>query len=337
MTKAEAVFDKENLLEVIKNSPNQLLIGFKLADDLKLDRKLNGMILSGMGGSALPGELIKLFLRQEKSSQSFEVKINRNYNLASQFPSTDKLYVFSSYSGNTEETLAALKDGLKLKVPILIMTSGGKLEKIALKKNLPLIKIPGGIQPRMALGYTFGALLGLLAHLKIINVKIENLRKTAEKISRDFVSFNKRGKAIATRINAKTPLIYSSESWKEIALIWKIMINENGKTPAFWNFFPELNHNEMVGFTRPNAKFEIIMLRDPKDHPGNLKRMNLTEKLLKKSKIKSISIDIPIGETILRIFSIIQLGCLASYYLAINNKQDPTPVKMVENFKKQMI
>lgn len=328
--------DKSDLFRVIKDSPDQLIVGFDLAKNIQYKNGFSGLTLNGMGGSALPGELIRLFLKQEKSKKSFSVNINRNYSFDYSQHRENQLNIFSSYSGNTEETIAALREGLKLKNPILVMTAGGKLEKIAKKNRLPLIKIPGGVQPRMALGYTFGALLRVLHNAGIVKIKKNELITAAGKIKSCFSSFDKMGRGIAAKIEDRTPVIYSSCDWQAVAMIWKIMINENGKTPAFWNYFPELNHNEMVGFTKPKADFYLLIIKNSKDHPKNLKRMLLTEKMLKKSGIKVSAIEILQGPTIFKIFSILQLGCLISYYLAIHNEEDPTPVRMVEAFKGKM-
>ncbi len=336
MTKVQNKIDRSNLLQIIKGSPNQLLIGFELAKDIKFNKKFTGIVLNGMGGSALPAELIQLFLDQEKKTKPFTIEINRNYDLSVKRIDNNKLNIFSSYSGNTEETLSSLKQGLKMKLPIIIMASGGKLQKIAEKKNLPLIKIPTGVQPRMALGYTFGALLRVLNNLNVSQVKKADLESDVLKVNRLFTSFNKKTKEVSSKIKNKTPIVYSSWNWKSLAMIWKIMINENGKTPAFWNFFPELNHNEMVGFTKQNAAFHLLILKDSSDHPSNLKRVDLTEKLLRKFKVSSSLFEIPKGPTIFKIFASLQFGCLISYHLAIMNKEDPTPVKMVETFKKNM-
>jgi len=111
------------------------------------------------------------------------------------------------------------------------------------------------------------------------------------------------------------------------------MINENAKTPAFWNFFPELNHNEMVGFTNPQGKFHFLVLKDPSDNPRNLKRFDVTTNILKDYGMDSTTIEMPQGDMLFRIFATLQIGCWVSYYLALEYGIDPTPVEMVEKLK----
>jgi glucose/mannose-6-phosphate isomerase len=119
-------------------------------------------------------------------------------------------------------------------------------------------------------------------------------------------------------------------------MIWKIKINENAKTPAFWNFFPELNHNEMVGFTLPQAKFTVVMLRDSDDHPKNKKRFEVTAGLLREKGVSVEIVEMP-GETVFeKMFGSILIADFTSYYLALEYGQDPTPVNMVEQLKKML-
>jgi len=119
-------------------------------------------------------------------------------------------------------------------------------------------------------------------------------------------------------------------------MIWKIMFNENSKTPAFWNFYPELNHNEMVGFTKLQGKFHVINLRDKNDHPRNLKRIEVTPDILKDYGVETTMVEMPEDGMLYRIFATLQIGCWASYYLALKYEIDPTPVAMVEELKEKL-
>jgi len=119
-------------------------------------------------------------------------------------------------------------------------------------------------------------------------------------------------------------------------MIWKIKINENSKTPAFWNYFPELNHNEFVGFSNPQAQFHVLMLKNSEDHPRDLLRYDVTAKFLKERGVGVNIIDIPDGNILYRIFAAIALADWISYYLALEYDQDPTPVDMVEDLKKAL-
>ena len=147
-------------------------------------------------------------------------------------------------------------------------------------------------------------------------------------------TYEARGQALAKKLVGKTPVIYSSPKYKSVAMVWKIKLNENAKTPAFWNFFPELNHNEMVGYTNPQGKFFIIMLKDKNDDPRNLKRYESTAELLREKEIDSEIIEMEGDDVFSRMFLSITLADWTSYYLALEYDSDPTPVEMVEKLKK---
>ena len=144
---------------------------------------------------------------------------------------------------------------------------------------------------------------------------------------------------VAKKLVNKVPLVYASNKFKCLARIWKIKFNENSKIPAFYNYFPELNHNEMVGFTQINKKnnaFHVIILRDKNDHLRSLKRMKFFANLMKTKGIEVDFIEIKNGDLLFKIFSTLLLGDWVSYYLALEYKVDPTPVKIVEEFKKKL-
>ncbi len=168
------------------------------------------------------------------------------------------------------------------------------------------------------------------------------MKKLAEKLDTINAVQEKKGQELAKKLKSKIPVIYASNIFKSLAQVWKIKFNENSKIPALCNYFPELNHNEMVGFTdlsifqSPISNFHLLILRDEKDHPRNLKRMDLTSKILENKGIGTTFIDLEKGGTFYKIFSNLLLGDWASYYLALGYETDPTPVKMVEEFKKQM-
>jgi len=347
------MIDKENLIETIKNAPNQLTAGLELSKNVKLDKNFYSIVLSGMGGSALVGELLQTYLSgtsnfrypiSDETPNSNEKKIisiviNRSYSLPPESYEPDCLNVISSYSGNTEETLSCFDEALKNNLNCLGIAAGGKVMDICKEKNVPFIEMPKpgpDFQPRFATGYSFSALLNLIANNGLITLDTNIFQETADKIKSDLPALENLGREIAQKIRGKTPIIYAPIQYKPLAMIWKIMFNENTKTPAFWNFFPELSHNEMVGFTKPQADFYFIMLRDKNDHPQNLKRLEITVNLFKEYGIESIASDIPEGNPVYRIFAAIQLGSFASYHLALAYGINPTPVEMVEKLKKML-
>ncbi len=332
--------DKENLLAIIEDMPNQLLAGWQLAESINLKGNFHSIVLSGMGGSALAGELLKIYLDETvnkiRKGNPLRVIINRSYSLPPEAFELNCLNIISSYSGNTEETLSVFEEVRQNNLTCLGLTSGGKLLEFCLQNKLPFIQLPAGIQPRMGLGYGLTSLLRALYQSGLIEDQQPKLEEVSLAIKNQLVRLKKNGQEIAVAIQGKTPVVYAPVQFKALALIWKIMFNENSKTPAFWNYFPELNHNEMVGFTNSQANFHLLLLKDEQDNSQNLKRYLATTEILQDFKIGAKIIEIPEGEILYRLFATLQIGCFASYYLAINYGQDPTPVEMVERFKSML-
>lgn len=331
--------DKSNMRKVILDFPKQFEEVLELAKDIKVESKFENIIICGMGGSALPADILITWLNHlisESSTSLPPIYIHRDYNLP---PRAGKksLIICISYSGNTEETISALKEAIGKKLKVAAIASGGKIEDLCKKYNISFIKIPSGIQPRSAIGYQFISLVKILSNSKVIKDASKEILELAKKLKK--LNQEKRGKEIAKKLVNKIPLVYASNKFKCLARIWKIKFNENSKIPAFYDYFPELNHNEMVGFAQINKKdsaFHIIILRDRDDYFKNLKRMKLFANLIKSKGIEVDFIDIAKGDLLFKIFSTLLLGDWISYYLALEYKINPTPVKIVEEFKKKL-
>ena len=333
--------DKSNLRQVILNSPSQFEAGLSLARDITVTGQFKNIIVSGMGGSALPANLLRTYcnslFQTHPKYKPFEIHINRHYSLPPESYTSNALNFIVSYSGNTEETISSLEEAHNSNLSFIGLSSGGKVEELCRKYRALHIKLPvpyPNFQPRMGTGYFFGSMFQLLVNQNLIPDTTNELLSLAGKLNSQMGNFEKKGMELARKIKGKTPVIYSSPKYKPVAMVWKIKINENSKTPAFWNFFPELDHNEMVGFTNPQAKFFIIMLKDAEDHEKNKCRYEPTARLLRKKGVESEILDMEGDNVFYKIFSSLNLADWTSYYLAIEYGQDPTPVDMVENLKK---
>ncbi|MFZ1654363.1 MAG: bifunctional phosphoglucose/phosphomannose isomerase [Candidatus Moraniibacteriota bacterium] len=332
--------DTSNLRQMILDGPDQLRVGFEIAKDIRVAGHFRSVEISGMGGSALPGNLFRVYLsdlarRQPETQPRLSIFQNRFYTLPHE-AYDECLNFFCSYSGNTEETIASFQEAIQAKLPSIALSSGGRIEALAKEHGVPYIKLPQptpAFQPRMGTGYFFGALFQVLVNQGLVPDTTSDLLDEAAVVKGQLGSIEERGKALALQLVGKTPVIYASTRYKSVAMIWKIKLNENAKTPAFWNFFPEMNHNEMVGWTLPQGKFSVLMLRDPDDHPANLKRFAVTAELLRKQGVEVKVIDMEGGTVYTEMFQSIALGDFTSYYLALEYGQDPTPVAMVEQLK----
>lgn len=335
-------FDKSNARKVIMNFPKQFSVGLDAAKDVKIVGDFNQLIFCGVGGSALPAAILKML--RGFYEWPIAIKIHRSYDLPARVSPRALIFAIS-YSGNTEEPISSYEEAKKRNLSVIGITTGGKLAELCKKDKVPWVKIPvfkEKIPPRSAVGYQFAAIVKVLSNSNII----KGLDKDILTISKALKSstLEKQGKELALKIKGRVPIIYASDKFKELAQIWKINFNENSKSPAFWNYFPELNHNEMEGMSHElecectdKSIFHVLILKDEDDYPRIKRRMDVTAQLLKKKGLKVDTINLPkIKNLLVKIFSNYILSQWTSYYLALEYKTDPSPVKTVEEFKKKL-
>jgi len=318
--------DKENMLEVIKKFPSQCRDALELTKGLSIPGDVKNVVILGMGGSAIGGDLLKSYMHDS----AIPVYVNRDYKVPN-FVNEQSLVFAVSYSGNTEETLGAYRDAYEKRAKIVGITSGGKLAEECDK----IIKIPSGLQPRAAIGYLFFPMLGILHNTKLTRVKNEDLNELLT-ILKDADKFNDEGEALSKKLRDKIPIIYSSEKLKAISFRWKTQINENAKMPAFSNVFSEMNHNEIAAYQGMDRKFTAVLIRDKFDNENVKKRMEICKNIMEERvDVEEVHTK---GESLLaRMFSTIYLGDFVSYYMAIWNRVDPSPVDIIENLKKKLV
>jgi len=338
--------DKQNMFQVLSDFPMQICETIDLSKNIKTDKinkkNIRNIIITGLGGSAIGGDLIRSYLSEEISIPVF---VNRNYSLPA-FANKNTLAILSSYSGNTEETVSAFKDALKNNCQIICISSGGEIEKLAKRNKCTFIKVPGGLQPRCALGYSFFTLLMLFVKLKLINDKsseindvIINLEESLKEFS-DLTVENNEALVIAGFLKDRLPIIYSSVDKLDVVnLRWRGQISENAKILAYGNLYPEMNHNELVGWNLNKdvlQKIVVIFLIDSEDNSRILHRMKISENILKKYTKDILIIQSECKTRLGRIFDLIYLGDWVSYYLAILNGVNPTPVDAITYLKKEL-
>lgn len=338
--------DTSNMYDILKNFHSQISeaveIG-KSSEFFSFDKYgIKNIIINGLGGSAIGGDLIRSYTHY---NSTVPVYINRNYHLPG-FAGKDTLSVISSYSGNTEETISAYKESKNKECRIICVSSGGKVEKMALEHKDRFIKIPGGLQPRCALGYSFFVLLTVLSEFPFLSLENGNIKNIIENIKRDSKIYSlfdpEKNKAIkiAGQLYNKLPVIYSSNDILDVVnLRWRGQISENAKQLAYGNVYPEMNHNELVGWEKNRDilnKIIVVFLKDIDDNERIKMRMEITEEIYKKHASDVISVSGE-GETRLeRIFNLIYLGDWVSYHLALLNKVDPTPVDAITYLKEKL-
>lgn len=338
--------DPGNMLGAISSLAEQCSTARNLAEQLNLPiefAQVKDIVVSGMGGSAIGGDLLRVYAN---TRAQIPILVLRDYNLPA-FVGPQTLLIATSFSGNTEETLSAYWQAHEVGAKIVVITTGGKLLKLAQNHGYPAVIVPGGISPRAATGYLLIpaiTILEKLGFLPPVQDELEELdrllRKMARELGPETPFADNLAKQIATRLVDKLPVIYGVIGTTEtVAVRWKGQINENAKSPAYWNQFPELNHNEIVGFECPPdllKKMEIIILKDQDDHPRVHDRIDITKGVI--SKVVSGITEVQSrGEgQLARIFSLTYVGDYVSFYLAILKGVDPTPVKMIDYLKDEL-
>lgn len=324
-----------SLRQILLDFPNQFKKSLLVAKDVKVVGAFDKLVVCGMGGSALPADILKAYLESKKIY--LPIYVSHDYHLPWQADIKSLVFI-SSYSGNTEETLSCYQEAKKRRLKIASFAKGGKLLEWCQRDRMPFVQYPEEIkdfQPRLALGYAFGAMLAVLINSKLIPDLSPDLKKMI--VSLQPKKFESLGQQLARKSQGLIPIFYTSSRYGESAArVCKIQINETSKSQAFWNVFPEMNHNEMVGFTKLISKYHLIFFEDVKDEPAVLRRMKITAELLVKKGliVSEIKMD---GQTFLeKIFNTIMVGAWFSYYLALAYGQDPLPVRMVEEFKKKL-
>jgi glucose/mannose-6-phosphate isomerase len=337
--------DPDGMMARIKELPEQCrqawkaAMGFKLpADYFKVDK----VVILGMGGSAIGGDLMRSLVASEAK---IPVIIHRDYGLPA-YVDDRTLLIASSYSGNTEETLSGFEPALKTGAKKLAMTTGGKVQEIAEANHIPVFKIEYKAQPRAALGFSFIPVLGVMQKLGFIkdktadvNETIQALETLSKKLDEKSPLADNPAKQIAQRLFGCLPVIYGAGIAAKAAHRWKTQINENSKAWAFYEVFPELNHNATVGFPFPAElvkKIRVIMLRSPLFNERIKLRYEVTCELLKQSGVAYEFVDSEGKSPLAQMLSLVSIGDFASYYLAILYRVDPSPVKVISYLKDRL-
>jgi glucose/mannose-6-phosphate isomerase len=336
--------DPSGMYDLIKSFPEQVEAALEIGGSAKLSlslRRIRNIVLTGLGGSAIGGDIMRSYSLDQLK---IPMQVNRSYTLP-KYVNSNTLVVVSSYSGETEETLSAYIQAKKRGAQIIVISSGGTIGKKAQRSSDNWIKIPAGLPPRAALGYSFFTLLAAFDKLDIIDVRVSEFNETLfllRSLRDKYSNYENEPEPlrIARLMKDSLPIIYSaSDRFDAINLRWRGQISENAKTVAYGNVLPEMNHNEIVGYATLEdilKRFFVIFLRDTGDHPRVQTRFDLMKKIISGYCGSILEIHSRGRSLLARMFSLIYLGDWVSYYLAIEKGVDPTPVKNIDILKKQL-
>ncbi len=317
------------------------------AAELKPEKKLpvirddiRRIIIVGMGGSAISGHLVKGYLHGELN---IPVHMNMEYNIPV-WADEHTLVIADSHSGNTEETLEAVKQAYNKKTKCVCVTSGGKLAEFARKKNLPLYLFPGDMPPRVSTGYQVVSLLRVIEHSGLIDPVDDLLKSTADFVERSLGVFSNYEEnmalTLANDLVDVLPVIYSNSTTMAGANIrWRNMFHENAKMLAFGNMFPELTHNEISGWeymVHLTGRVGAIILQDDHEHPKVMHRMNVTADLIRPQSALVKFIPSAGKNRLERILYQVMYADFTSFYLAVLNETDPSVIPKIDLLKSRM-
>jgi glucose/mannose-6-phosphate isomerase len=353
--KEKALLDDVAALKKVDRSGMALMIGglpdvmasLSSRPDPKVafDGQVTGLIFSGMGGSAIGGDVIRSWLGP---ITKLPIYVNRGYGIPA-FADGSTVFIAVSFSGNTEETLSAFDEALKRGCKVVALSSGGRLKDRADEAGVPFLKIeaPAGTVPRAALGHMLVPMAKLMAALGLADVKdelgetVSVLKRLSGQLGPKVEWEANESKGIATKVHGTIPVIHGHGILEVAALRWKTQLNENSKVLAWADMLPEMDHNSIVGWSGdPTVQnHSSIILRDrisEDQEPRMRKRIEATRMVgwAKAGRVIDVSSE---GEGVLaRIMSTIYKGDFASLYLAILRRVDPTPVDVIEGLKERL-
>jgi glucose/mannose-6-phosphate isomerase len=294
----------------------------------------SGLVVCGMGGSAVGGTLARSAIGDRLS---LPLLVFRDYELPPWTP-PDRVVLCSSYSGDTEETLACFEAAEAIGARRIAATTGGGLAEAARAADVPVIGLPSGLQPRAAVGYMFttvtevaaltGAAPGMRTEIDSSAAHLEQARET----------LLTRAAEIAAELHGAIPVIYGCDLTVPVAYRWKTQVNENAKLHSFWNQLPELDHNEIVGWSGIDAEpgFAAVFLEDSDQHPRQRRRAELTAELIEPHAASVLRVETEGNTRIERMLWAVMLGDLVSLALAALRGVDPSPVEVLERLKDEL-
>lgn len=341
-----AKIDTQNMQLQIDRLPDQLLAGYNLGKTftIRFDHKPNAIVLAGMGGSAIGGDLFSAFVSDKSAIPFF---VHRNYGLPAWVKGDDRLIIVSSHSGNTEEALSAFDTAIESKCQVLVITTGGKLEDKARNENIPVWKFEHQGQPRAAIGYSFGLLASLAVHLGMIadmNAGLKNavdaMKNQQAEISAVVPVKKNPAKRLAGQMVGRSISIYGADHLAPVARRWKTQVNELAKTWSQYDEFPEMNHNAIAGGMHPESVLEnvfAIFLVGFLQNPRNRKRIELTRNKFMQEGINTDIFEAKGLDLLTQMWTAIHFGDYLLYYLAMLYEVDPTPIDAISWLKKSLI
>ena len=320
--------------ELITNFPQQLNEGINISKtvELKFDRTISNVVICGLGGSGIGGEIVKEWL---KSNCFLPIEVCHSYDLP-EYVSRFSLVITCSYSGNTEETLSCLNQALELDALIIGVTSGGEMKETLKKTRNQFIQVPGGLPPRSALAYPLIQIVEIFEQVDILKHSIrDQIKSSIQLLKKEQIGIKLIAIELLKKSTEKRILLYSEDKFRPVLLRACQQINENGKELAFFNVIPEMNHNEIVGWAEKQKDLCVISVRSSLENERNGRRLDITEKVV--ANKADLCILGAKGENLIeQTLYLIHVFDWFSYYKADQKGIDVTEVDIIDYLKVEL-
>jgi len=335
--------DPQDMLSRVKDLPKQVRDAWAITRTASLPPHygdVRNIVVAGMGGSAIGGDLAAALLLGDLK---VPMAVHRDYGLPA-YVGRDTLLIASSYSGNTEETLTALDEAKKRGAKVLCITTGGRVGAIGQANGYPVVTFSYSAQPRAALGYSLGLVLGVLGRLGLapdlsadVEAALADVAKLEERVHEG--AKTNEAKKLAIALHGRIPVAYGVGVMGVMARRVKGQFNENAKSWAAFDVLPELNHNAVVGFPEPPAARDalvVLLLRSERDNPRNQIRWDVTRELLDRAKVPHHTLRFPGSSMLSEVLQLTYFTDYVTYYSALLNAADPSPVTSIDFLKDRL-
>lgn len=290
------------------------------------------VLITGLGGSGIGGTMVSESLA---GTSKFPIAVNKDYAVPTWVDSRT-LVVACSYSGNTEETLAATQQAIDQGAHIAAITSGGRLLEMAEQNNWPLVTLPQGYPPRAAFGHSSVALFALMGAIGVADWDQNAFIKAADHLKKHEADVRDLAKGLAEQLDDRIPVIYAAEGNGGLAVRWRQQINENAKMLCWHHVFPEMNHNELVGWAGGDTRMGVVLLRSEDDHPRTAVRLDLSRDLIRKQTDIVLEVHAKGNNRLERMYYLIAVGDWLSFYLSKKRNVDPVEVNVITHLKSEL-
>ncbi len=338
--------DRQGMLDLVAAFPSQCEAAIQIGQKAAIGTAhgpFRTLVVAGMGGSAIAGDLLRCYLGDTTEIPILNV---RNYVLP-RAVGHGSLVLCSSYSGNTEETLALYEDARRKRARVICLTTGGKLAEKCGRDGVPWIRVPGGLPPRAAVAYTFIPVLTTLWRLEIVPPRwgeldelLLRVREAGDRCAVEVPTAENIAKQLARKLVGRLAVIHASADHLEaVAMRWKAQLCENAKALAFHSLHPELTHNEIVGWMGRSPVIKgshVIALRDAEDEARTQRRIEVTSEMIMENGAEVSQVWSGHGSRLARLFGLLHLGDYVSVYLAVLNRVNPTPIEAIETIKSRL-